>query len=144
MIYLLEPIKKVVIEDIAYSGEEVKEKFFGGFCDCGGIMLQKIWLNVENLRILISECEKCWKNSAYFFNSRKFIKKEEVKVVGRGEFVEYLKNYLSDLEIEAIIEKAKGKPYRPSDLSRAKKKLNDMNISLEEVIETIKWFQKIG
>uniref|UniRef100_A0A7J2TJF2 Uncharacterized protein n=1 Tax=Archaeoglobus fulgidus TaxID=2234 RepID=A0A7J2TJF2_ARCFL len=138
MIYLLEPIKKVVIDDVAYSCEEVREKTFGGFCDCGALMFQKMWLSIENIKILVSECEKCWKNSAYFFNSTKFLKKQEVVVVEKFEILEYLKNYLSDLEIEAIVGKAKGKPYKPSDLSRAKKKLGDMKISLEEVLEVIK------
>ncbi|MCS7118845.1 MAG: hypothetical protein RMH75_02235 [Archaeoglobaceae archaeon] len=138
MIYLLEPIKKVVIEDIAYVGKEVKEKYFGGFCECGGMMFQKIWLDIEKTKILISECEKCWKNSAYFFNSYRFTKKEEVRVVEKIGFTEYLRSFLSDLEIEALIGKARDRSYKPSDLSRAKKKLNDMNISIEELIGVLK------
>ncbi|MEM1578170.1 MAG: hypothetical protein QXN34_03190 [Archaeoglobaceae archaeon] len=138
MIHYIEPIKRVVLDDIAYNGETVNGKIFGGFCDCGGSMFQKVWLKIENLRILISECEKCWKNSAYFFNSTKFVKKEEAKVIEKSNFIEYLKNYLSDLEIQAMLEKAKGKPYKPADLSRAKKKLTEMNFSFEDVLEVLK------
>jgi hypothetical protein len=138
MIHLLEPIKKVMIEDVAHSYEEVKEKTFGGFCECGAAMFQKLWLSIENLKILISECEKCWKNSAYLFNSTKFLRKEDVIVVEKSGILEYLKNYLSDLEIEAIIGKARSKPYKPSDLSRAKKKLDEMRIPLEGLLEIIK------
>lgn len=138
MIYLLEPLKKVVIEDLSYSGEAIDYKRFGGFCECGGKMFQKLWVKLEDTRIMISECEKCWKNSAYFFNLKKFLRKEEVQVVEKNAIVEFFKNYLSDLELEALIAKAKDRVYRPVDLSRAKKKLNDMNFSLEEVLTILK------
>ncbi len=138
MIFLLESLKKVVIEDLSYSGEEVTQKRFGGFCECGGKMFQKLWVNVENTRIMISECEKCWNHSAYFFNSTKFLRKENVHVIEKNAIVEFLKNYLTDLEIEALIAKARDKVYKPVDLSRAKRKLNDMKISLEEVLAILK------
>lgn len=138
MIYLLEPLKKIIVEDVSYLGQEVKQKYFGGFCDCGGKMFQKFWINVEATRIMISECEKCWKNSAYFFNSTKFLRKEDVFVVERNSIVEFLRNYLSDLELEALIAKAKDYSYKPVDLSRAKKKLNDMGLSLEEILAILK------
>lgn len=138
MIHYIEPIKRVVLDDVAYEVEIVNEKIFGGFCDCGGSMFQKLWLKIENLRILLSECDKCWKNIAYFFNSTKFVKKEDAKVVEKSNFIDYLKNYLSDLEIQAMLEKAKGKPYKPVDLSRAKKKLTEMNFPFEEVLEILK------
>ncbi|MEM3927746.1 MAG: hypothetical protein QXT07_02240 [Archaeoglobaceae archaeon] len=138
MIYLLEPLKKVVIEDLSYSGEEVSNKRFGGFCGCGGKMFQKLWVKLENTRIMISECEKCWKNSAYFFNLTKFLGREEVHVVEKNAVKEFLKNYLSDLELNALIAKAKDKVYKPADFSRAKKKLSEMNFSLEEVLAILK------
>lgn len=138
MIYLLEPLKKVVIEDYCYSGEVINEKRFGGFCECGGKMFQKLWVNLGDMKIMISECEKCWKNSAYFFNLRKFLRKEEVQIVERNEIAEFFKNYLSDLELEALIAKARDKAYKPADFSRAKKKLNDMNFSVEEVLSFLR------
>lgn len=138
MIYFLEPLKKVVIEDLGYSGEEVKRRSFGGFCDCGGKMFQKLWVKIENTRIMISECEKCWKNSAYFFNSLKFLRKEDVSVIEKSAILDFLKNYLSDLELEALVAKAKDKVYKPVDLSRAKKKLSEMNFSLEEILPVLK------
>ncbi|MFN3383724.1 MAG: hypothetical protein ACK401_02365 [Archaeoglobaceae archaeon] len=138
MIYLLEPLKKVVIEDLTYSGEEIHQKRFGGFCDCGGKMFQKLWVKIENTRIMISECEKCWNHSAYFFNSSKFLRKENVHVIEKNAIADFLKNYLTDLEIEALIARARDKVYKPADLSRAKKKLSDMNISLEEILAILK------
>lgn len=138
MIHLIEPIKKAVINDLAHDLEEVNEKIFGGFCDCGGLMLQKFWLEVENTKILISECEKCWKNYAYLFNSTKFMRKEDVKLVAKGEILEYLKSFLTDLEIEALIEKAQNRVYKPQDLARAKKKLFDMNLPFETIANLLK------
>ncbi|MCS7130838.1 MAG: hypothetical protein NZ872_05410 [Archaeoglobaceae archaeon] len=138
MIHLIEQIKRVVIDNIAYSVEDIKERIFGGFCDCGGSMLQKFWLNLEEMRILISECEKCWKNHAYVFNSTKFIKKEDVKLIAKGEILEYLKNFLTDLEIEAMIGKAQNRVYKPQDLARAKKKLLEMNLPFESLTDLLK------
>ncbi len=138
MIHLIEPIKIAVIENVAYSVQDVSEKLFGGFCDCGGKMLQKFWLNLEGMRVLFSECEKCWKNHAYFFNSTKFLKKEEVKVIGREGILDYLKNFLTDLEIEALLSKAQNKVYKPQDLARAKKKLSDMNLPFEEIASLLR------
>ncbi|MEM2086854.1 MAG: hypothetical protein QXF06_05555, partial [Archaeoglobaceae archaeon] len=125
-------------EDVAHSLEEVNERLFGGFCDCGGSMFQKFWLNLKEMRILISECEKCWKNHAYIFNSTKFVKKDEVKLITKNEILDYLKSILTDLEVEAIIGKAKDKTYKPQDLARAKKKLNDMNLPFESLVDLLR------
>lgn len=138
MIHLIEPIKIAVIDNVAYSISEVNEKLFGGFCECGGKMLQKFWLNMEELRVLFSECEKCWKNHAYFFNSTKFLRKEEVRLIEKGEILDFLKNYLTDLEIEALVNKAQNKLYKPQDLARAKKKLLDMNFPFEDLVSLLK------
>ncbi|MEG9195454.1 MAG: hypothetical protein V6S10_09085 [Candidatus Methanoglobus sp.] len=138
MIDLIEPLKLAVIENVAYGVQEVSEKLFGGFCDCGGRMLQKFWLNLEGMRILFSECEKCWKNHAYLFNSTKFLRREEVRLVGRGEILDYLKNFLTELELEALLSKAQSKIYKPQDLARAKKKLSDMNLPFEEIVSLLK------
>lgn len=138
MIHLIEPIKIAVIDNLAYSINEVSEKLFGGFCECGGKMLQKFWLNLEGLRVLFSECEKCWKNHAYIFNSTKFLKREEVGLIGKGEILDFLKKFLTDLEVEALVNKAQNKLYKPQDLARAKKKLLDMNFPLEELFYLLK------
>ncbi|MDK2876083.1 MAG: hypothetical protein PWQ22_493 [Archaeoglobaceae archaeon] len=138
MIHLIEPIKIAVIDNVAYSISEVNEKLFGGFCECGGKMLQKFWLNMEGLRVLFSECEKCWKNHAYFFNSTKFLRKEDVRLIEKGEILDFLKNYLTDLEIEALVNKAQNKLYKPQDLARAKKKLLDMNFPFEDLVSLLK------
>ncbi|MCS7144350.1 MAG: hypothetical protein NZ879_04945 [Archaeoglobaceae archaeon] len=138
MIYLIEQIRKVVIDNMAYSVDDVSEKVFGGFCDCGGSMFQKFWLRLEGMSILISECEKCWKNHAYIFNSTKFIKKEDVKLIAKNEIVDYLKSFLTDLEVEAIIGKAQDRVYKPQDLVRAKRKLSDMNLPFEGLVNLLK------
>ncbi len=134
----VEPLKRVIIDDKALKGEEVREKKFGGFCSCGGIMHQKLWIRNGANEILISECEKCWKNEAMIFNSRRFVRKEDVAVLSRSEFMEFLKEILSDTEFEAVLNKAKGSSYKPSALSRAKKKLAERDIELDEVIEILK------
>lgn len=138
MIKLVEPLKKVILEDTAYAGEEVEEKFFGGFCECGGLMLQKLWVQSGNKRILISECEKCWKNKAIVFSSFKFEEKRDVDVLNRHEFAEYLKNFLTDSEFEALLNKAKGREFQSIAYSNAKKKLLDMNFTIEEVLDILR------
>jgi len=138
MIYLIEPLRKAVIDGVAYSVEEVNEDLFGGFCNCGGKMFQKFWLNLETTRILFSECEKCWKNHAYIFNSTKFLKKEEVNLVEKGGLLEYLKTFLTDLELEALVSRAQNRVYKPQDLARAKKKLSEINLPFEELLESLK------
>ncbi len=135
---LVEPLKKVIIEDRAIKGDEVRGSKFGGFCNCGGIMHQKFWIQNGAKEILISECEKCWKNEAMIFNSRRFVGKQEVRVLSKSEFIEYLRSILSDLEFEAVLGKARGSAYKPAALTRAKKKLTEMDLSIDEVIEVLK------
>lgn len=138
MIHLIEPIKRAVIDNVAYNLNEVNEKIFGGFCECGGSMLQKFWLSLEGMKVLISECEKCWKNQAYVFNSNRFIKKDDVKIIAKTEILDYLRNFLTDLELEAVIGKAKNRVYKPQDLARAKKKLSEINLPFELVENLLK------
>lgn len=138
MIYVIEPIGRAIIDNLAHSLEGVREKLFGGFCECSGWMFQKFWLNLEEMKILISECEKCWKNYAYYFNSTKFIKRDEVRLVTKSEIVDYLKSILTELEVEALIKRAQNKPYKPQDLARAKKKLLEMNLPFESFEELLK------
>jgi hypothetical protein len=137
MLLLVEPLKKVIIDNRAYSGEQQNGNYFGGFCTCGGIMRQRIWVETDSSSILISECDDCWKNIALIFNSKKFAGKKEVKTLGKREFGEFLKEILSPSEVESILNKARGERYNPSSLSRAKKKLARMNLGLEEVLKVI-------
>jgi len=131
---LVEPLMKLIINGHAVSGERVKEKLFGGFCKCGGIMYQKSWFQQDNDKILVSECEKCWRNEALSFNGRRaFAWRSEVKVIGRTDLKDFLKEHLTTAEYEALKAKAHGKDYNYNALSRARKKLEEIGLSLEEI-----------
>jgi len=126
---------KLIINGHAVPGERVKEKMFGGFCKCGGVMYQKLWFQQDNYKILVSECEKCWRNEALSFNGRKALAwRDEVKVIDRTDLKDFLKEHLSTAEYEALEAKAQGEEYNYNAFSRAKKKLEEMGLSVEEVI----------
>ncbi len=134
MIYI-EPLDKLITEKGTLMGERVRENFFGGFCGCGGIMYQKTWFQDGNGSILISECEKCWKNEALNFNGETPVgTKKEIRVIERAEFKEFLKEVLSNAEFEAVLAKSSGEEYNSNALSRAKKKLEELNLTLDEVL----------
>lgn len=135
---MVEPLKKLLINGKAVSGEFVKERLFGGFCNCGGVMLQKLWINSEDEAILIAECEKCWKNQAKIFNSLSFIGQTDVTVLDKSKFKQFLNKVLSGSEYEALVNKALGQDYQPSALSRAKKKLAEMNLEIDDVLDILK------
>ncbi len=137
MIRLIEPLRKVILDGVAYSGVEVQDELFGGFCDCGGIMFQKLWIENETRKILISECEKCWKNEATIFNSLRFEGKQDVEVLGRHEFKKFLSEVLDESELEALINRAKNREYHPMKYSSAKKKISKMKLEVEEVLELL-------
>ncbi len=138
MIRLVEPLKKVILEDTVYSGEEVEDEFFGGFCSCGGLMIQKLWIESDNKKILVCECEKCWKNEAIIFNSYNFETRQDVEVLGRYEFMNYLKQILTGSEFEALLNKAQNKEFKPIAYSNAKKKLSKMNFEIEEILDILR------
>jgi hypothetical protein len=138
MIILIEPIRKVIIEDRAFDCKPVSENYFGGFCDCGGLMIQKFWVENENKSILISECERCWNNEAMIFDSKTFRGKEKVTVYDRFRIKDYLSEVLSFGELEAIVNKVRGKSYKPSSLSRAKKKLESLDLDFNEILQLLK------
>lgn len=132
---LVEPLMKLIINGHAVPGERVKEKMFGGFCKCGGVMYQKLWFQQDNYKILVSECEKCWRNEALSFNGRKALAwRDEVKVIDRTDLKDFLKEHLSTAEYEALEAKAQGEEYNYNAFSRAKKKLEEIGLSVEEVV----------
>jgi len=134
MIYI-EPINRLVREKKAVKGEKVTQRYFGGFCECGGIMYQKSWFHFDGHSILISECEKCWKNEFMNFNGRtRNGSKGKVTVVERSDFKEFIKDHLSASEFEALLAKSRGESYSSTALSRAKKKLEEIDLPFDEVL----------
>jgi hypothetical protein len=137
MIYI-EPINRLIRDKKAFKGEKVDKKYFGGFCDCGGIMYQKSWFHFDSHSILISECEKCWKNEFMNFNGRtRSGSKGNVQVVERAEFKDFIRELLSASEFEAVVAKTRGESYNSAALSRAKRKLEEMNLPFDEVLPFI-------
>jgi hypothetical protein len=96
-------------------------------------MFQKAWVNVDGHNIVISECEKCWKNEAMEFNNLNLISRSAVKVVERANIYEFLKGFLTDNELESIRDKVRGKEYNYSAFSRAKKKLEEVGLDYREI-----------
>jgi hypothetical protein len=119
------------------SGEKVRDRVFGGFCTCGGIMFQKLWFDADGKSILVSECEKCWRNEAMTFNKNRFISREEIEVIDRREFKDMLKNFLSTSEYDALQSKLRDEEYNYNAFSRAKKKIEEIGLTLEDVISYI-------
>ncbi len=135
MIYYVDPLSIVLLNNRALKAEKINGNIFGGFCRCGGIMLQKAWVDES---ILISECEQCWRTEAFTFNGRKFLERREVKAVYRHNFEEFLREILTSSELEAVIGKARGYQYSYNAYSRAKKKLEEMNIDVSEVLSILR------
>ncbi len=135
LMILIEPLTKILIHDHAVKGEKTKEKLFGGFCVCGGIMYQKSWFHMKNIYIVVSECEKCWRNEAMAFNgSKTLVSRDEVEVVDRTQIKPFLKRLLSPSEYEALIARARGEEYSYNAYSRAKNKLAKIGLSLDEIL----------
>jgi len=128
---LLEPFSVLLVDGNALKVERVDGNVFGGFCKCGGIMVQKAWIGE---RILLSECEKCWRVEAFIFNGRKLMSREEVKVIYRQNIDEFLRDILSPAELDAIYRKAKNTTYNYNAFSRAKRKLEELSIDVNEII----------
>lgn len=137
MIKLIEPLKKLIIDGLGVGGEEVEEQLFGGFWDCGGVMYQRFWFTKDSEKILVSECEKCWKHKAMIFNSHSFVSRQNVDVLGKYDFIEFLKETLGSREFEALVKKAKNEDFDPISYSKAKKLLASMNLDVEEVLEQV-------
>lgn len=134
---LIEHLTKMQVNGNFISGEKVKKQVFGGFCACGGVMFQKLWFNVDGKLILVSECEKCWRNEAMVFNKDKLESRDEVRVIDRRDFSNVILEILTEKEYDAIQAKVNNRKYNPSVLSNAKKKLNKVGLSIEEVTSYI-------
>lgn len=133
MLIFIEPLSKIFIDGKAHDGERVKEKLFGGFCECGGLMFQKVWANVDGHNYLISECEKCWKNEVMEFNNISLIDRSSIEVVDRAKINEFAREFLTETELESIKNKVRGKDYNYNAFSRAKKKLEDIGLDYREI-----------
>ncbi len=128
----VEPLKLLIYESEASRGEKA-ENYFGGFCECGGVMYQKSWHNVNGKKLLVSECEKCWKVKAFAFSGLDLVESFELKLYSRGNIKELLKDILTDVEYQAVLEKLNGGNYNYSAFSRAKKKVESLGIRFEEL-----------
>ncbi|MFP3909154.1 MAG: hypothetical protein ACOC5L_01775 [Halobacteriota archaeon] len=134
---LIEHLLKMQVNNHFVEGEKVRDSVFGGFCDCSGTMFQKMWFELDGKSILISECEKCWKNEAMVFNNGELNSRKEIEVVDRRDLNNVLKSILSDSEYEALNSKWKNEDYNYNAFSRAKKKLYEVGLSPEEVTSYI-------
>jgi len=133
-IFFIDPFSVVLMEGKAFKAERVDGTIFGGFCKCGGIMFQKAWVDVI---LMISECERCWKVEAFRFNGRKLIGRCDVIVIYRQNLVEFLRDMLSPAEFEAIQNKARNLSYNYSAFSRAKKKIEELKLNLDEILKIL-------
>ncbi len=127
--YLIKP-NILFFENKAYRIEPTKG--FGGFCECGGKMNQLGWIGNW---IMISECESCWKVEAFVFENFKFVRRFELRVIDLKDF---LKELLSESELDSIFKKANGLSYSYSSFSRAKRKLEEMNVNLDEILRELR------
>lgn len=134
---LIEHLLKMQVNNHFVEGEKVRDSIFGGFCDCSGIMFQKMWFELDGKSVLVSECEKCWKNDAMTFNNGSLTSRKEIEVVDRRDFSDVLKSILSNSEYDALISKWRNDDYNYNAYSRAKKKLNEVGLSPEEVTSYI-------
>ena len=133
-VFFIDPFSVVLIEDKAFKAEKVDGNVFGGFCKCGGIMFQRAWVNNT---LMISECERCWKVEAFRFNGKKLIERCDVVVVYRQNLVEFLREILSPAEFEAVRNKAKNLTYNYNAFSRAKRKLEELKLNVDEILKIL-------
>ncbi len=130
---LINPLQKVFFEGVVYSIEPANG--FGGFCDCGGVMSQKGWVKDW---LMIAECENCWKIEAFLYDNYRFVERFEIKALALTDF---LNEILTVSEFEALVQKANGVSYNYSSFSRAKKKLEEMNLKLDEILDHLRGAQ---
>ncbi len=135
MIAYLEPLKLLIYDERAIFG--TASSGFGGFCNCGGMMSQKTWHQNGELRILVSECDSCWKIEATVFKGLDVVRRDEVRSYKRNEIKDFLSAILSQTELEAVIDKWSQKDYNYGAYSRAKKKLEEMGLSIEKIMSEI-------
>ncbi len=135
---VIEPLRKILIEDKAVDCEEVREDLFGGFCSCGGKLKQRFWAKNGDRSVMIAECEKCWTHEAIIFEGRSFKERLRPKIVTKRGLIDFLKDVLSEAEFEAVKNRLVGKNFNPTSFSRAKKRLERMNVSLDRILEILK------
>ena len=134
-VIIIEPLNSIVFDGRTISGKRVNCRLFGGFCDCGGVMYQKAQFKNGKYGILVSECEKCWKNKALVFSDDGKVKsKLDVRVVDRSTISDFIRSVLSSSEFQALLSKASGKTYSYTTFSRAKKKLENMGIDIDKIL----------
>jgi len=131
--YLIVPIQKLFFNDRVFDLKKVDGNVFGGFCHCGGEMYQKAW--VEDW-MMISECERCWRVEGFLFENKRFVERFEIEVV--EDVKDFLSEVLTPAELEAIVNKAKNANYNYNAFSRAKKRLEVMNLNVEDVIKALR------
>ncbi len=132
----IEPMNTLILDGEALEGRRVNNELFGGFCECGGVMLQKAVFQSGKKNVILSECERCWKNRAMILENGE-VDVKDVRVVNRGKMSEFLKEILSDSELEAIRNKAKGREYSYTSFSKAKKKLEKLGLDVGEVMKLL-------
>ncbi len=131
----IEPLKILIYNEKAIRG--IDAKGFGGFCECNGTLIQKTWHEINPLKILVAECENCWETEALIFSGKKLIERKKVKTIKRKELKDFLSKKLSESELEAILNKARGLNYNYSSFSRARKKLEKMGIDVREILKEL-------
>jgi len=106
---------------------------FGGFCECGGLMNQIGWVGMW---LMVSECESCWKVEVFLYKDFIFVERFEIPCLSMREF---LMEILTPSEFDALIKRLNGKRYNYSMFSRAKKKIEEINLSFDKIIEILKY-----
>ena len=67
------------------------------------------------------------------FNNLSLVNRSIVKVIDRGNIRDFIKEFLTDTEIEAIKNKVMGKDYNYNAFSRAKKKLEEIGLEYKDI-----------
>ena len=132
----IEPMNTLILDGKAIEGERVNGEMFGGFCDCGGVMLQKAVFRGNERNVILSECERCWKNRAMVFEDEN-VSVRDVEVINRGRIREFLGEFLSESELEAVKDKARGRDYSYASFSKAKKKIENMGLDISELMRLL-------
>ncbi len=91
-------------------------------------MYQKGW--VKNW-IMVAECERCWRTEIFLFENGRFLERFEVEVVEDVE--DFLSRILTKTEIKAILNGKRDEEYR-----RVEKKLEELNLSVDEILKVLR------
>jgi len=132
----IEPANILIYEEQASSGKKAKG-WFGGFCECGGTLIQRTWHNINGRDILISECDRCWRFKLIAFVEYEVYEISDVVSFNRNNLREFFKSFLSEAEYEAVMTKIEGKNYNYSAFSRAKKRFEEMGLDIDSFLKLI-------